>query len=107
MTDTPRRELTLEAMQAEPWDAALSLPLPEQPTLEYLEEVREGMIVFLDWASNELARIAGPDQIRDTITRAAERLTEIALERAAAILGERLQRGFSDAALDQHDARAM
>jgi len=59
------------------------------------------LAIFLDWASNEFARITGPEQIRAAITRAADRLTEIALERAAAILAERLQRGFSDAALEQ------
>jgi hypothetical protein len=101
--DTPPPVLTLEAMNRPPWgEAALSLPLPKEPSLALLDEAGSQVIEFLDWVTQDLARIAGPDQIRAEITRAAERLIEISLERAAVILAERLQRGFSDAALDLH-----
>ncbi|MFZ1093566.1 MAG: hypothetical protein WAN75_30855 [Xanthobacteraceae bacterium] len=45
-----------------------------------------------------------PDRVCAEITHAADRLVEIALERAAILIGDRLDRlcGFSDAALDPY-----
>jgi hypothetical protein len=104
--DTPPPVLTLEAINdtdaAEPWEASLSLPLPKNPTLELLDAARNDILDYLDYASGVLPELTGPDRVCLEITRAAERLAEIAIERAAAILAERLQRGFSDAALDHH-----
>ena len=103
MTGTPATVLTLEAMKADTWDAALSLPLPENPSLELLDAARTHLLDYLAFATDAaLQCCADPYAVSLDIASAADRLTEIALERAAAILDERLQRGFSDAALDQH-----
>ena len=52
MTDTPPPFLTLEAMSKddgmEDYEPALSLPLPEHPTLELLDEAREQVLDYLD-----------------------------------------------------------
>ena len=52
MTDMPPPFLTLEAMSKddgmEDYEPALSLPLPEHPTLELLDEAREQVLDYLD-----------------------------------------------------------
>ena len=78
MNEAPRRVLTMEAMDAEPyWEAALTLPWPQNPSLELLDEAREQVIEFLNWASDELAALAAPDDIRAEITRAADRADRV------------------------------
>jgi hypothetical protein len=96
MTDTPAPELTLEAMKGGSWDAALTLPLPKEPSLKLLDEARSQVLDYLAFASDVLPECADPYGVSLDITSAAERLVEIALERAAAILAGRLQRRVCD-----------
>jgi uncharacterized protein (DUF433 family) len=84
------------------WTAVVSLPLPENPTLELLDEAREQVIDYLDWASDVLPELTGPDRLCMEINRAADRLIEISLARYVLLTRERQQRVFSDEALDLH-----
>jgi hypothetical protein len=67
-----------------------------------LDAAREQVIDYLDWASDVLPELTGPDRLCMEINRAADRLIEISLARAVILMRERLQRGFSDEALDDH-----
>jgi uncharacterized protein (DUF433 family) len=70
MTDTPF--LTMEAMQdmvdAQPWDAALDLPLPENPTLELLDAARNNFLSIsimrrACWRPTSLLRLGSSPQL--------------------------------------------
>jgi hypothetical protein len=94
---TPPHVLTVEALDTEPWwEAALTLPLPENPSLQLLDDAREQVIEFLNWASEELAPIAMPEHISAEITRASERLIELSLARRAILTVERFRRWLPD-----------
>ena len=89
--------LTLKAMEAPDWEPALTLPLPEAPGLELLEEARLQVIGYLDFVSHELTQGGSAEEIEREISRAAARLAEIALAMSAAIHAEGEARTVADA----------
>ena len=77
--DQLRPVLTMQAMEGDTWEPALSYPLPENPSLELLEEARAQVLTYLYFASSDIASGGDDAETRKEINRAAVRLTEIAL----------------------------
>ena len=73
------RFLTMHALDnAETWEPALSLPLPDNPGFDLLQRTRDEVLSYLVWVFNDVAQGAGLDHVRHEIMRAANRLAEIA-----------------------------
>jgi hypothetical protein len=73
--------LTREAIRrSEDYDAALTLPLPPNPSTELLDHLHLALCSYLDWVTYELSvRGATADEMRQAIERATPRFVEIGL----------------------------
>ena len=72
------------------WEAALSLKLPSNPSLELLLEARRQVVEYLDWYSKDPALFGPADEVRTEINRDAERLVDICLTFGSIFDGSRL-----------------
>jgi hypothetical protein len=83
MTVHPLRPVPVLTMQAmdedQGYEAALSLPLPETPSIDLLGKARSYVLAYLDFVSHNVAPDGDAAVITAEINRAAARLIEIAL----------------------------
>ena len=59
-------------------EAAVTLPLPLKPSLEFLEQARQQVLTYLDWVTDAMIQTGDPVAVRREIIRASARLAEIA-----------------------------
>jgi hypothetical protein len=81
----PRKSLPRKP-KTDPWEHALTCPLPPQTSFELLDTLRQDIIAYLDWVTHDLVQDdAGPAMAE--IQRAADRLKKIAAMMPAALAG--------------------
>lgn len=74
----PEQKLTLELLrEGANWETAMVYPLPENPSLELLEEARLNVLEFLDMNSQK--SIDTEKEITKTLKAGFEKLLEIAI----------------------------
>jgi hypothetical protein len=63
--------------KTDPWKHALTCPLPPQTSFELLDTLRQDILTYLAWVTNDLVQ-GDPDRAAAEIQRSADRLKTIA-----------------------------
>src|ERR1700733_8154490 len=71
----PMKEITLKAFdKKDAWQVALKAPIPANASVELLGKIRENVIGYLDWYSNDGPSGIPREQMRIDLTEAVDRL---------------------------------
>ena len=72
------KEITLKALdKKDAWQVALKAPIPANASVELLGKIRENVIGYLDWYSNDGPSGIPREQMRIDLTEAVDRLYEL------------------------------
>jgi hypothetical protein len=85
--------LTLEAMDADRWNAALNFPVPHKPDLILLDTAIAQVPEYLAWVTDDILLLGHPDVIEDEINHASARLLELCRLRHLAFYDTGMERG--------------
>jgi hypothetical protein len=68
----------------DPWEHALTCPLPSQTSYQLLQALRQDILAYLEWVTGDLVQDGNPAETEREIQRAADRLKQIAAMMPAA-----------------------